>query len=95
MAWIYDNHSIKIGDSFIYEVTVYKLFKDRAECIQSFFISSPKLLSIKKENTYIKKLDFILNKNIQLLEAPEDFVKANCKMEAPKRKRKVHEKIQG
>lgn len=55
---------------YLYEVSVYRILRDRAECLRSFFIRSKDKLKIKKEIIDKKTNNGIIEKSIVLLEEP-------------------------
>lgn len=63
---------------FGYEVSLYKLYKDRVELISSRSYSSPIKLNIKKETIY-KRLnkECLLMKCIDFLYAPQNYINEN------------------
>ena len=85
---------LEIFDCYLYEVSVYKLYKGRSECLGSKFYKSdtclkntkPKVLKRTKEYTLIKFTDWI--------GAPETYIKKNYlkEFELFKKKRKNERK---
>lgn len=69
--------SLLASDSFVYEVSLYKIFKDRVELAGSRLYSSPKKISIKKETLYKKTKEYTLMKCIDWLAAPKEFIIEN------------------
>lgn len=69
--------SLLVTDSFIYEISLYKIYKDRVELAGSQFYSANKKLSIKKETVYKKVKDCVFMKCIEWVAAPRDFIKEN------------------
>ena len=64
------------GSRFLYEVTLYKDYKDRSELVDNRFYSSSK--PIKYKEVQICKMDnYLLSKYITLLEAPIDYLLTN------------------
>lgn len=76
---IYYNKQYKLTEysKFLYEVSLYKVWKDRAECIDNQFYIADKPLSIKKETTCKKVKDYMLVKYITWLSAPLDYLVKN------------------
>ena len=65
-----------VGPRFLYEVTLYKDYKDRSELIDNRFYSSSKPIEYKE--IQICKMDnYLLSKCITLLEAPIDYLLTN------------------
>lgn len=80
---------ISIMDSFVYELSVYKVFKDRAECLGSKYYSSPKELKIKKDCKIKKYKDFSICIYIDWIGAPKQYiVDNNLELIIPKTKKK-------
>lgn len=69
--------SLLVSDSFVYEVSLYKIFKDRVELAGSQLYSSPEKITIKKETLYKKTKEYTLMKCIDWLAAPRDFIIEN------------------
>ena len=65
-----------MGSRFLYEVTLHKYYKDRVELADSRFYSSKKIVKYKSP-VIIKMDDCLLIKNIDLLEAPLDYLLSN------------------
>lgn len=70
------SNRVVVGDSFIYEINLYKIYKDRAETIGSQFYSSPKPLQFKECKT-VKNKDYILMKTMTWVAAPLDYLESN------------------
>ena len=75
----YRSGDVKLSQasSFIYEVSLYKIYPDRAECIDSQFYSAAKPLTVNKECTVVKNKKFTLMKTIAWLAAPLDYLENN------------------
>lgn len=65
------------GDCFLYEIGMYRIYKNRAECIYSKFYKLNKPLEIKKKTIYLKKHDYVLLKFIDWLKAPKEYISIN------------------
>lgn len=76
-SYLSGTERIEITNTFVYEITVYKLYKDRAELVNSKFFSSPKKLNIKKDVKIIRKPDCVISKQIHWIGAPEDYILTN------------------
>lgn len=74
---VYSNKQYKLTEypKFLYEVSLYKIWKDRAECVGSQFYATP--LTIKKETISKKVEDYRLVKFITWLSAPLDYLMQN------------------
>lgn len=80
---------LSIMDSFVYELSVYKVFKDRAECLGSKYYSSPKELKIKKDSKVKKYKDFSICIYIDWIGAPKQYIiDNNLELIIPKTKKK-------
>jgi hypothetical protein len=87
----------RFGDSrvevlpyFLYEVCIYRLYKDRAELLDSRYYKSSNLLTIKNATMSKQYKDYSIVKMINLLGVTQDFVDKNHLLlyEATKPKRK-------
>ena len=76
---VYSNKQYKLTEypKFLYEVSLYKIWKDRAECIGSQFYAADRPLTIKKETISKKVEDYRLVKFITWLSAPLDYLMQN------------------
>lgn len=68
---------LTVYPKFLYEVSLYKIWKDRAECIGYQFYASNTPLEIKKETISKKVEDYRLVKYITWLSAPLDYLVQN------------------
>lgn len=76
-SYLVNGELITIGKTFLYEVSVYKIWKDRAECHGSQYFQSNKPLKIKKKAKYLRRNSFTIAKFIDWITAPEEFIKTN------------------
>ena len=76
---VFCNKQYKLTEypKFLYEVSLYKVWKDRAECIDNQFYIADKPLEIKKEIISKKVEDYMLVKCITWLSAPLDYLVKN------------------
>lgn len=76
---VYSNKQYKLTEypKFLYEVSLYKIWKDRAECIDSQFYIADRPLEVKKETVSKKVKDYVLVKYITWLSAPLDYLLSN------------------
>lgn len=76
---VYSNKQYKLTEypKFLYEVSLYKIWKDRAECIGSQFYAADTPLTIVKETISKKVEDYRLVKFITWLSAPLDYLMQN------------------
>lgn len=73
--YLTDNgYIITAGSTFLYEVSVYKIYKKRAECWGSKFYKTNKPINIKKKDSYRRLNGFVIAKFIDWLEAPEEYI---------------------
>jgi hypothetical protein len=68
---------VEILPYFLYEVTIYKIFKDRAVLLDSALYKACKLLSFKKEVKSKHYKNYSIVKTINLLGVTQDFVDEN------------------
>ena len=76
---VYSDKQYKLTEypKFLYEVSLYKIWKDRAECVGSQFYVADTPLTIKKETISKKVEDYRLVKFITWLSAPLDYLMQN------------------
>lgn len=76
---VYSNKQYKLTEypKFLYEVSLYKIWKDRAECVGSQFYVADTPLTIVKETISKKVEDYRLVKFITWLSAPLDYLMQN------------------
>lgn len=76
---VYSDKQYKLTEypKFLYEVSLYKIWKDRAECVGSQFYVADTPLAIKKETISKKVEDYRLVKFITWLSAPLDYLMQN------------------
>lgn len=70
------NQRLKAGEQFLYEVNLYKDYKDRVEMVSSKYYVTNKPLNIPK-NECMSIEDFVLVKCVTWLEAPLDYLTKN------------------
>lgn len=71
-----DNRSIvEVLPKFLYEISIYVIFKKRAELLYSKMISSNKELKIKKDVKIVEKTkNYTIVKYLELLGAPQSYM---------------------
>lgn len=76
---VYSDKQYKLTEypKFLYEVSLYKIWKDRAECVGSQFYAADTPLTIVKETISKKVEDYRLVKFITWLSAPLDYLMQN------------------
>ena len=76
---VYADKQYKLTEypKFLYEVSLYKIWKDRAECVGSQFYVADTPLTIVKETISKKVEDYRLVKFITWLSAPLDYLMQN------------------
>ena len=80
---------ISPANSFLYEISYYKVYKDRFECIGSKYISSVNRLNIKKSCKIKKNKLCNLCVYIDWVGAPIEYIKEqNFELIIPKTKKK-------
>lgn len=72
---------IKPGPYFIYEVCIYVLYKGRAEIRDSQYYKAEKPLQHSKTQYLRLSKDKMVAKIIDLIMAPEDYIKSHYKSE--------------
>lgn len=75
--YIYNDQKIEIFSCFIYEVCLYKYWKNGFCILSSKFYKSDKLLNIKKWRKYKYFKEYMLVQEIILVAAPYNFIKEN------------------
>ena len=68
---------ITAGLYFLYEISIYRIFKDRAECLGSKFYKLKNPLNIKKKALYKRTSNCVYGKFIDWITAPEDYILNN------------------
>lgn len=76
-SYLSGTERIEVMPKFVYEIVVYKIYKDRAELVNNKFFSSSKKLKIKKDIINIKKSDHTISKQIFWIGAPENYILSN------------------
>lgn len=76
-SYLSGTERIEITPNFVYEIIVHKIYKDRAELVNSKFFSSVKKLKIKKDIKIIRKTDHVISKQIFWIGAPEEYIVSN------------------
>ena len=71
------DESLLVADSFLYEVTLYKIYPDRVELAGSRLYSSGGKLDIQKDTLYKRTKEYTLMKCIDWIAAPKDFIEEN------------------
>jgi hypothetical protein len=93
-VYSYKQYRLTECSKFLYEVSLYKIWKDRSESIDSQFYASEVPLKVK-EATFVKMKDYTLARFVTWLGAPADYLKNNFKLitdEGNRRKRKPRTK---
>ena len=76
MSYPSTNEVLRVAERFLYEITLYKDYKDRSELVDSRFYSASRPVRYKSP-VIMKMGDYILVKCVTLLEAPEDYLSLN------------------
>lgn len=86
--YIYKGNLIEKSNAFIYEISLHKYSKDGYSFLGSKFYKSDKLIFIKKDRIFKKYKDFLIEKDMNLVEAPQKFIDENrLKIYEPKIKK--------
>lgn len=70
---LYKGESVEITPLFIYEVNLYKYWKNGFCLLGNKFIKSNKLLSLKANKIIEKHKDYFIEKEISLIGIPKQF----------------------
>lgn len=95
---VYHSGDVKVvvTDSFIYEVNLYRIFKDRAECVGSQHYSTNKPIGKFKECKTIKTKTCTYMKCVAWIGAPMSYIESHgfklYDNNGEKRKRKTNRK---
>lgn len=76
-VYSYKQYKLTEYPKFLYEVSLYKIWKDRVECVGNQFYIADKPLEIKKSTISKKVKDYLLVKYITWLSAPLDYLMQN------------------
>ena len=68
---------VVVTDSFIYEVNLYRIFKDRAECVGSQHYSTEKPIGKFKECETVKTKTCTYMKCVAWIGAPMSYIESN------------------
>lgn len=75
--YVYEEQRIGVFPYFVYEVCLYKYWKNGFCVLGSKFYKSSKLLDIKKQREYKRFKEYIIEREITLVAAPYDFIREN------------------
>lgn len=75
--YLWDNSLITPCNYFIYEVCIYKYWRFGFCQFGSKYFKSDILLNIKYNNKYYRHGSYLLEKTIELIGAPIEFIKGN------------------
>ena len=96
---VYSNKQYKLTEcpKFLYEVSLYKRWKDRVECVDNQFYAADSPLKLKNETIFKKMEDYRLVKCTTWLSAPLDYMLSNgfTLYDESNRKRKPSSSKQG
>lgn len=67
-------NKIELLTTYLYELSIYAIGKNRVELVASKFISSKKEIRIKKPIQIKKCKGYIIEKSIVLLGAPQEYM---------------------
>ena len=75
--YVYEEQRIGVFPYFVYEVCLYKYWKNGFCMLGSKFYKSSKLLDIKKQREYKRFKEYMIEREITLVAAPYDFIREN------------------
>lgn len=75
--WIYNDKIISIGESFLYKVSINIYKKNLFKTFQTKYYTSNKFIKGVIENQFYKYPKFLLEKEIELIEAPLKWLQEN------------------
>lgn len=82
-------NKLTITKYFLYELSIYKIYKDRVECINNKFYASNNFISIKKDTKIYSYKNFKIAIYIDWIGAPKDYIEENnFTLIIPKNKKK-------
>ena len=73
----FGDNKVEILPYFLYDVSIYKITKDTAFCLESCYYKSDKLLNIKKETISKKFLNYSIVKYISIIGVTKQFAEDN------------------
>lgn len=68
----FGTEDIEVLEYYLYEVSIYKIYKDRVETIGNKFYKTDNYIKVKSAHKKYK--DYILAKFVNLIGAPIDFI---------------------
>ena len=77
MIYLKNNEYVQDTNSFVYCISVYKIFQKRAELVSEKYYSSKNVLKFKKKDLKLKKKDYILHRYVDLIGAPLEYLLNN------------------
>lgn len=77
MIYLKNNEYVQDTNSFVYCISVYKIFQKRAELVSEKYYSSKNVLKFKKKDLKLKKKDYILYRYVDLIGAPLEYLLNN------------------
>ena len=88
----YGDFQLEILPYFLYEVNLYRIFKNRSDLISTRYYKSDKFLKINECKVVKQLSNFKIVRFIDLIGSPEFFVKENYLSKFELLKNKKHEK---
>lgn len=70
----YNKELVEISNTFIYEISLHKYWKNGYCLLGCKFFKSDKLLPIKNNSIYKKYNGYLIEKEITLIKVPKDFI---------------------
>lgn len=84
----YNNSLVKVAPFFIYEISIIKYEKENYEVLGQKYIKAKNILPFKSSNEITYGKGYVIEKDINLVAVPLDFIKQNNLQIYQKRKRK-------
>ena len=73
----YQGHQIEILPTFLYEVSLYKIFPTSSTMLSSRYYTSNKIIKVEESKVVKRFKNFFIERFITLLGAPISFIKDN------------------
>lgn len=73
-SYVYDGIRIEVSKFFLYEVSLYKYWKNGYCLLGSKLFKSDKFLNIKHPRVYKRFKKYIIEKEISFIAAPQEFI---------------------
>ena len=73
-VFVKGDHELRVSQRFIYNIDVYKIWKNGACLLSSNYYACPQPLDSKKIPTTVKKKGYIIQRFVELEGAPKDYL---------------------